>query len=162
MSGWKPIETAPRDGTPVILTGPYKSKPSTATMTNKPPIVDTGYYKHGIWTGYYKHGIWQSGSLRMAGNPTHWMPMPEPPEPELPNVLKSVGGFQVGDIVRTTEGCRVRKAQPAWDTKGDTRNDDIEILEIGRFWRHCPAIMGMNLRRGTKHLFLEKNLVKVT
>jgi hypothetical protein len=73
------------------------------------------------------------------------------------NILTSVGGFQVGDIVRTTKGCRVRKAQPA----KDTREDDIEILEVGRFWRHYPAIMGMNLRRGTKHIFLEKNLVNV-
>lgn len=77
------------------------------------------------------------------------------------NVLKSVGGFQVGDIVRTTKGCRVRRTQSAWNTKNDTREDDIEILEIGRFWRHYPAIIGMNLRRGTKHIFLEKNLVKV-
>ena len=77
------------------------------------------------------------------------------------NVLTSVGGFQVGDIVRTTEGCRVRKAQPQWSTKRDTREDDIEIIEIGRFWKHYPAVLGMNLRRGTKHLFLEKNLVKV-
>jgi hypothetical protein len=75
--------------------------------------------------------------------------------------MKRVNWFQVGDIVRTTKGCRVRKAQPAWSTQKDTREDDIEILEVGRFWRNYPAVVGMNLRRGTKHIFLEKNLVHV-
>lgn len=58
---WQPIETAPRDGTEVLL-------------------FDNGIYGLGWWA----LGEWRDfGDAGCAGSeafaPTHWMPLPKPP-----------------------------------------------------------------------------------
>jgi hypothetical protein len=50
---WQPIETAPRDGTPILTWGPEFMCPCD------------NYWLSGGWYEY--------------GEPTHWMPMPEAP-----------------------------------------------------------------------------------
>ncbi len=66
---WKPIETAPKDGTRVLLYGsltwPNGISPQ---MDDIEPIVFEAYYDHG-WQG---KGMYQPV-------PTHWMQMPQPP-----------------------------------------------------------------------------------
>jgi hypothetical protein len=60
---WKPIETAPKDGTPVL-----------------------GYHTGKMTTVYW--GLWNEWQLVEPGayaeeddwRPTHWMPLPEPPQ----------------------------------------------------------------------------------
>jgi hypothetical protein len=60
MSEWQPIETAPKDGTDLLLWWPYWSKI---------PV-------HGYWS----LGEWASLSAISEGDgPTHWMPLPAPP-----------------------------------------------------------------------------------
>ena len=66
---WQPIETAPKDGTTILL---YVGK-----------FCDD--YAVAFWYGDY----WHVGLKEYArytdrydfefGNPTHWMPLPEPP-----------------------------------------------------------------------------------
>lgn len=62
---WRPIATAPKDGTAVIVCG-------------------------ATWGGYeafYKDGEWwtmDQGTMtvtELITSPTHWMPLPEPPSP---------------------------------------------------------------------------------
>ena len=55
---WQPIETAPTDGTDVLVTS-----------------------TDGAWVliGYCRGGSWMYGEERDI-SPTHWMPLPEPPE----------------------------------------------------------------------------------
>lgn len=54
---WQPIETAPKDGTRVLL----------STPTGK--IADGAFYqRYGVWSWPY-----------VMANPTHWMPLPAPP-----------------------------------------------------------------------------------
>jgi hypothetical protein len=64
MSEWKPIESAPKDGTEVLLAYPG------------------GIVKSGKWTlfgGYYEEH-WADGERpRFGADPTHWMPLPPPP-----------------------------------------------------------------------------------
>jgi hypothetical protein len=55
---WQPIELAPRDGTHVLLYAPEWAVPNTG------------------WT--YGNDRWQDCPFN--GTPTHWMPLPEPPE----------------------------------------------------------------------------------
>lgn len=59
---WQPIETAPKDGTPVLL---YAT-----------PRMEVGYWNVAVTdvgiTGWYPSMYWR--------RPTHWMPLPEPPE----------------------------------------------------------------------------------
>jgi hypothetical protein len=55
---WLPIETAPKDGTEILLTD--------------------GHYKR---TGYWARRIeaWSIDTVVSLNMPTHWMPLPEPP-----------------------------------------------------------------------------------
>lgn len=80
MSEWQPIETAPKDGTRIILaqnggvevgswhaedSGYYETISSTASE-RKQRWVQTS---DGYWTG-----------LDEIYDPTHWMPLPSPPD----------------------------------------------------------------------------------
>jgi hypothetical protein len=58
-NGWKPIETAPKDGTQVLLTGVGLDR--------------------WISTGHYKNGWLDDDGPGRLHNVTHWMPLPEPP-----------------------------------------------------------------------------------
>ena len=62
--GWQPMATAPKDGTPVLLWWPY--------WANVRPLV-------GWWQN---NGGWQSweASDEDAKPPTHWRPLPSPPD----------------------------------------------------------------------------------
>lgn len=62
QAGWMPIETAPKDGTHLLL------------MSRKGRIAD------GCWVDANgRHGFW-AWSLVLQ-EPTHWMPLPLPPVP---------------------------------------------------------------------------------
>lgn len=66
MSEWHPIETAPRDGTHILLWAPAWDAPSTG------------------WT--YANDLWQDcpkGHHLPGRTPTHWMPLPFPPQAEV-------------------------------------------------------------------------------
>lgn len=87
MSAWQTIETAPKDGTPLLL---WLKKP-----------VDRNYSVRGICDlfaiGFWMYDRWQSIEVEDAGSmggemtgwmsdwcsldlvPTHWMPLPEQP-----------------------------------------------------------------------------------
>lgn len=68
MSEWKPIETAPKDGTTVILFWPFSS--------------GGGYVTSGYTAGLesISPGEWQSEvSVLTLRPPTHWMPLLQPP-----------------------------------------------------------------------------------
>ena len=74
MSEWQPIETAPRDGTEVLLWGgDWESE------------ISRPYPNCGVLVGYSKSGM----IFTVAGGshyevwincPTHWMPLPDPPQ----------------------------------------------------------------------------------
>jgi hypothetical protein len=58
MTDWQPIETAPKDGTYVLLATP------------KGRMADGNFCtKYGVWSWPY-----------VMVEPTHWMPMPPRPE----------------------------------------------------------------------------------
>lgn len=71
MSEWQPIETAPRDGTVILVYRPLGRKNSTYGGR-------VGIDAFGTVSSYPQE--W-SQSLRFA-KPTHWMPLPEPPRHE--------------------------------------------------------------------------------
>ena len=62
---WQPIETAPKDGSRLLVT--------RAPFTGKAP------YKIVWWSSSTPKGWrWRLSKL-VRFNPTHWMPLPEPP-----------------------------------------------------------------------------------
>lgn len=58
--GWQPIETAPKDGTRVLL------------------VINHGEWGDAVWTGLWADG-WMVSYGKAQANPTHWMPLPPPP-----------------------------------------------------------------------------------
>lgn len=61
-NGWRDIETAPRNGTPII--GAWQ-------CLNKTWDMNVVIFMEGLWLTYY---------MDATHNPTHWMPLREPPE----------------------------------------------------------------------------------
>ena len=74
MPQWKPIETAPKDGTPVDLWGKnrlsYDQHSSRRVNVKFGPVLD--------WFGQERND-WQHGRGEDY-EPTHWMPIPVPPK----------------------------------------------------------------------------------
>ena len=82
---WQPIETAPMDGTPVLVFGDDLNYPCEAYWEPRSCTMN-------ILVGWYSHESMRQGWLCHDGspdaygsmdptqiNPTHWMPLPEPP-----------------------------------------------------------------------------------
>ena len=67
---WLPIDTAPKDGTPVLVCGPD---------INGSVYMDACAWPKG-WT--VKWPVAYMGYA--AGEPTHWMPLPPPPAKDTP------------------------------------------------------------------------------
>lgn len=98
---WLPIETAPRDGTPIVGWCVHEENPYFDAETGK--LTDYGCHVEGlgrvddgahvlVWGGgdwdvddsgnsYFWPDWWfRSGSeFEQAANPTHWRPLPAPP-----------------------------------------------------------------------------------
>lgn len=78
---WQPIDTAPRDGTRILLWWP-----SYAYSPGEPgePYLDIGHWKENgrIGRGYFSDN-YEFDDYALAETehaPTHWMPIPGAPE----------------------------------------------------------------------------------
>lgn len=81
MSEWRPIATAPRDGTPILAYNPVVGVYSTAFTTRW--TGQTTEWRAGTYGGY-PCGFWPNGIDsypfgKWDCQPTHWQPQPEPP-----------------------------------------------------------------------------------
>lgn len=80
MSEWKPIESAPKDGTHILV---FFNRPHLGV---KEVAWDNPHYsevtpENGIWcVDDNKHGPYPLRGYS-KGDDTHWMPLPEPPTP---------------------------------------------------------------------------------
>lgn len=93
MTAWQPIETAPKDGTDIILGAPaqeYQGKPVAPRSTighwttDEECQVDIGDCGGECRCREYEYvdPYWMSwdGGFTAENPPTHWMPLPAPPE----------------------------------------------------------------------------------
>lgn len=82
--GWQPIETAPKDGTVVLLYWRAEHGPDTVDYFASGEYTRFGDGSGG-WCGESFHasvdGYW---TRLLAERPTHWMPLPPPPD-EVPS-----------------------------------------------------------------------------
>lgn len=67
-SAWRPIETAPRDGTFVLLYAPTRPYDGPQQVGCFLPPVEEG-----------DQGCWWLADGRYQDRPTHWQPLPPPP-----------------------------------------------------------------------------------
>lgn len=83
---WRPIESAPKDGTFVIAWW----------------RLDTDYVPHVVHFVEHPQNAgqvagWFDDYGASFSDPTHWMPLPEPPESALPNSLHTASKGEGGD-----------------------------------------------------------------
>lgn len=71
---WQPIETAPKDGTRVLVANSHG-----AWMAEYSPVYGSGYRRATPWFSVMLNHEHIHGFAR-SGPPTHWMPLPEPPQ----------------------------------------------------------------------------------
>ena len=70
MSEWKTMDSAPKDGTDVLLHGPsvsWKRPPVVAGWFGEPETDQPGWYSY------------DEPEELLRFSPTHWMPLPAPP-----------------------------------------------------------------------------------
>jgi hypothetical protein len=81
-TAWQPIETAPRDGTIILLAG---GTWGDEDLEEAPRVMAARWYEHQRWRSDPVWGCWnvccaEGGcSIFPYSDPTHWMPLPEPP-----------------------------------------------------------------------------------
>jgi hypothetical protein len=90
MTEWKPIETAPRDGSWLLLKGGNHGIWRDDDEVEQAPVVCAFYNgKNEYWCDdandmvdyeVWAYCFWDSGWRSVYVNPTHWMPLPEPPQ----------------------------------------------------------------------------------
>lgn len=80
QTDWQPIETAPRDGTPILVFDP--TRPDHRELDGK--IYDNPRYAISYYrTWYPPNSQWMWGNRNSSEcSPTHWMPLP--PIPTIP------------------------------------------------------------------------------
>ncbi len=74
MSEWQPIETAPRDGSDVLVFGGTYSSECISCE-----FYGVAFNAVAIAWWDERSKTWNGGDL-VTHNPTHWMPLPEPPK----------------------------------------------------------------------------------
>ena len=84
-TSWRPIETAPMDGTVVMLYGDGRVT-CGSWIAERDIMVGEHHHTTGEWLGAYPSGettpaYWQShdGGFTESHPATHWMPLPQPP-----------------------------------------------------------------------------------
>ena len=72
MNQWQPISTVPKDGRYILLAGPsgYSTTPLRVEVCRWYPE----YHPLSPWINHSNDDFTDGGS-----QPTHWMPLPEPP-----------------------------------------------------------------------------------
>lgn len=69
MADWRPIETAPKDGTRALYYQP--GNPKASNRRARSAIIRTDSFNK----------LWPQAHHQFPESPyTHWMPLPEPPE----------------------------------------------------------------------------------
>ena len=84
LSGWRPIETAPKDGTLVLV---YNTL-NNGTITSIDGKIAVARYSHqhdGLEESLWEYGTYYSENSKdnqgaYLISATHWMPLPEPPK----------------------------------------------------------------------------------
>lgn len=71
MNKWQPIETAPKDGSDILLGTTAEANAGYGYVCEGHYVDEHGWYQANTdWTDTFDGEV----------NPTHWMPLPPPPD----------------------------------------------------------------------------------
>jgi hypothetical protein len=74
---WQDISAAPKDGTEILLSTPLFWDMDRKYTHQQDARIGNGCY---LMAGWYIEGRWQSRADQYVACPTHWMPLPKPPQ----------------------------------------------------------------------------------
>ncbi len=78
MSKWQPIETAPKDGTIILLA---ETNFQNETSWDRYSNIDIGAWEEKLpGAPPDETEFWWASNYGRVENPTHWMPLPAPPQ----------------------------------------------------------------------------------
>ena len=80
MSEWRPIATAPKDGTAILGYGVHDHSPADAQRGVKPGDHWWSIMVWDIWRTPCASWVFAKDGHTVWSTPTHWMPLPTPPE----------------------------------------------------------------------------------
>lgn len=75
LSGWQPIETAPRDGTPILVSNTARGGVWIASYSQRRA---EGLFPENPWASKMLN-LWWHEHQYASTLPTVWMPLPPPP-----------------------------------------------------------------------------------
>lgn len=70
MSEWRGIESAPKNGSGLLMHGPFNNDDG---FIERPHIV-------GTYVAWWEDNKWRRSADDDWFSPTHWQPLPEPPK----------------------------------------------------------------------------------
>lgn len=78
---WQPIETAPKDGTEVLLFAPGRLTYGAWVEPSPEPNIKyrDGFAPEPEWEDFEPYWSSWDGGFTTEHPPTHWMPLPPPP-----------------------------------------------------------------------------------
>lgn len=84
LQRWQPIETAPKDGTEILLADDSRvTFGKWLAPSEKPRIIyRDGFAPEPEWDEFEPHWTSWDGGFTQEHPPTHWMPLPPPPRCE--------------------------------------------------------------------------------
>lgn len=106
--GWKPIETAPKDGTPILVTDSF-------IYRNDPKKKQHHVYRAVFWNDEGGWEIYNDGEVIDEDGPTYWMPLVEPgsASPAAPDVA-----LQESPLVDMSEEAVIARCLPQPQAQG--------------------------------------------
>lgn len=118
---WQPIETAPKDGTWILVTG----------CNTSPLVLVAGYREEKqLWQA---PGRWVTYGFVTVKDPTHWMPLPAPLSADAPPAPlgQAQEPIRTGIALITQERERQVSVE-AWTPEHDDRHRLHELLDAAR------------------------------
>jgi len=82
MSEWQPIETAPKDGTAILLHGDGRTTLGNWCAPSDTPTIkyQDGFAPEPEWEEFEPFWASWDGGFTEEHPATHWMPLPAPPK----------------------------------------------------------------------------------
>lgn len=75
---WRDIESAPRDKPVLIYGGTMTTDFAYGDWEHTGPTIATMTWDGATWDAGWAEGVQEQAWIK---NPTHWMPLPDPPQP---------------------------------------------------------------------------------
>lgn len=124
--GWQPIATAPKDGTPIIA---YQPGGKYCNGHEYPACVGLSHWYGDGWEGPYNPRDF----------PTHWMPLPAPPDASVPSPPAAVEANDKADYWLCHTLAEYARKHGHCESDDDMECSEHELC-VTEYCAHCAAV----------------------